>query len=131
MDYESFVAYSCIAIVVVVTVAFLHWVEKDTREHRKRREEFERKRKEIEESIRRQKSMNERNEVVEQPSHMLNDDYGSMEVGKRIAVRHKLKKTKPEWWRFLTEESIGSLLTRRSQKKAEAEARKNDPWVSR
>lgn len=40
----------------------------------------------------------------------------------------KPMKKKPEWWRFLTEESFGSLLEKRHRKKAEDEARKCDPW---
>lgn len=40
----------------------------------------------------------------------------------------KPRKVKPEWWRFLTEESIGSLLEKRKQKKKDADARANDPW---
>lgn len=78
--------------------------------------------------------MIERNEVVEQQCHTVNDDYDPMKAGIRVAPHpkpKKAKKPKPEWWRFLTEESIGSLLEKRRLKKAEAEAHKNDPWTSR
>lgn len=133
MSYESFVAYSCILIVVVITVSFLHWIEKNRRERKKLHEEFERERKVIEESIRRQRSMIEGVEIPEQPCLIVNDKYDPMKVGLRVAPHPKPKKAKtpkPEWWRFLTEESIGSLLEKRRLKKAEAEALKNDPWSS-
>lgn len=60
-------------------------------------------------------------------------DYDPMKQPLRVAPHSKprmpkKKKQKPEWWRFLTEESIGSLLEKRRQRKAEAEARKSDPW---
>lgn len=58
------------------------------------------------------------------------DTYDPMKQPLRVAPHpkpRKPKKPKPEWWRFLTEESIGSLLEKRSQRKA-AKARKSDPW---
>lgn len=130
MDYESFVAYSIIAIVVVVAVAFLYWVEKDNREYRKRRKEIERKNKAIENAIIRQLPLNERNEIFSQSSHLRNEDHRLTKGNTRAASHDKGKKAKPEWWRFLTEESIGSLLEKRRRKKAEGEACKNDPWSS-
>lgn len=39
----------------------------------------------------------------------------------------KPKRQKPDWWRFLTEESIGSLLEKHRRKKASSDARKNTP----
>lgn len=65
--------------------------------------------------------------------HQEVENYDPMKQPLR-ATRHskpkksKRKKQKREWWRFLTEESIGSLLEKRRKKKAEAEARKSDPW---
>lgn len=63
--------------------------------------------------------------------HQESVDYDPMKQPVRVASHSKPKrpkKQKPEWWRFLTEESIGSLLEKRRKKKAEADARKNDPW---
>lgn len=63
--------------------------------------------------------------------HQESVDYDPMKQPVRVASHSKPKrpkKQKPEWWRFLTEESIGSLLEKRRKKKAEAEACKNDPW---
>lgn len=65
--------------------------------------------------------------------HQENVDYDPMKQPLRVAPHSKPKKPKkpkPEWWRFLTEESIGSLLEKRRRKKAEAEGRKNNPWQS-
>lgn len=53
MDYESFVAYSCMAIVLLMVVLFLRWIGKDNREQKRRREEFEKRRIEIENAMRR------------------------------------------------------------------------------
>lgn len=134
MSYESFVAYSCFAIAIAITISFLYWIDKCRRENKKRHEEFQREHKAIVESIRRQRAMNEGVEVVDPPCRIVNDDYDPMKIGVRVAPRPKPKKpkrAKPEWWRFLTEESIGSLLEKRRKKKAEAESRKNDPWSSR
>lgn len=49
-------------------------------------------------------------------------DYDPMNQPLRVAPHSKpkmpkKKKPKPEWWRFLTEESIGSLLKKRRQRK--------------
>lgn len=134
MDYETFGAYCCIAIAVVIVVSYLYWIDKCRRENKKRHEEFQREQKAIEESIRQHRAMIERGEAVEQPCGVVNDGYDLMKTGICVAPRpkpKKAKKPKPEWWRFLTEESIGSLLERRKLKKVEAEARKNDPWASR
>lgn len=63
--------------------------------------------------------------------HQDSIDYDLMNQPLRVAPIQKpkkAKKQKPEWWRFLTEESIGSLLEKRRKKKAEDDARKNDPW---
>lgn len=63
--------------------------------------------------------------------HQESVDYDPMKQPVRVASHSKPKspkKQKPEWWSFLTEESIGSLLEKRRKKKAEAEARKNDQW---
>lgn len=51
MTYEDFVAYSCIAIVLIVTFAVVRWIIKSGEEHRKRREKFERRAKEIEDAV--------------------------------------------------------------------------------
>lgn len=45
MTYESFVAYSCIAIIIIATIAFFRWIEKGNRDAKKRRAEFENRRK--------------------------------------------------------------------------------------
>lgn len=73
-------------------------------------------------------TINGKGEVPQETS----TDYNPMNQPLRIAPHHKpkltkKKKQKPEWWRFLTEESIGSLLEKRRKRKAEAEARKTDP----
>jgi hypothetical protein len=133
MNYESFVAYSCIAIVVIVTVSFLRWMYKYHREKKKQEEKFQRVSKEIIESIRWQRAMIERGEVVEPQYHLIKDDYDSIRMrgcGTPHPKPRKVKKPKPEWWRFLTEESIGSLLEKRKRRK-EAKARANDPWSQR
>lgn len=63
MTYESFVAYSCIAIIIITTIAFLRWVDKGNREAKKRRAEFEKRRKEIERAIR------QSNEISRESDH--------------------------------------------------------------
>lgn len=134
MDYETFGAYCCIGIVLLLVFAYFYWIEKCRRDNKKRHEEFQREHKAIVESIRRQRAMIEGGEVVEPPCCIVNDDYDPMKIGVHVAPRPKPKKpkrAKPEWWRFITEESIGSLLEKRRQKKAESEARMNDPWSSR
>lgn len=54
------------------------------------------------------------------------DNYDPMKIGLRVAPHTKPQKQKrhrpkPEWWRFLTEESIGSLLEKRRQKNRQKE----------
>ncbi len=44
MTYESFVAYSCIAIIIIATIAFFRWIDKGNRDAKKRRAEFEKRR---------------------------------------------------------------------------------------
>lgn len=67
----------------------------------------------------------------EDVQHQDSIKFDPMKQPMRIAPRpkpKKPKKQKPEWWHFLTEESIGSLIEKRRKKKAEADVRKNDPW---
>lgn len=40
----------------------------------------------------------------------------------------KQKRVKPEWWCFLTEESIGSLLEKRQQRKASRKHEQDNSW---
>lgn len=74
-------------------------------------------------------TINGKGEVPQESS----TNYDPMNQPLRVAPHSKQempksKKTKPEWWRFLTEESIGSLLEKRLKNKAETESRKSDPW---
>lgn len=94
MNYESFVAYSCFAIAIGLTIYFLYWIVKCRRDNKKRHEEFQREYKAIEESIRRQRAMIEGVEVVEQPCRIVNDEYAPLKVGVRVAPHPKPKKAK-------------------------------------
>lgn len=132
MGYESFVAYSCMAIIAIVIIVMFHWIYTNSKKRAQLRKEFEMQRREIEDSIRREWARRG-NSVANERCIPIIDNYDPMKIGARVAPRpkpKKAKKPKPEWWRFLTEESIGSLLEKRRQKKAEAEACKNDPWSS-
>lgn len=66
MTYESFVAYSCIAIIIIATIAFFRWIDKENRDAKKRRAEFEKRRKEIERAIR------QSNEIRRKSDHAAN-----------------------------------------------------------
>lgn len=66
MTYESFVAYSCIAIIIIATIAFFRWIDKENRDTKKRRAEFENRRKEIERAIR------QSNEIRRKSDHAAN-----------------------------------------------------------
>ncbi|MCM1065945.1 MAG: hypothetical protein NC418_00035 [Muribaculaceae bacterium] len=131
MSYEDFVVYSCLAIVVAITIAFLRWMERDAREARRRREAFERIGKAIENSIKGQR------EVPCDDVPDTNEDRSTfyLQQVRIVPVRSAKPKPrrvrKPKWWRFLTEETLGTIMERRRRKEAEAKARENDPWTSR
>ena len=128
MTYETFVAYSSIAIVTIITIAILYWIDKKRNELTKRRAKFENYHKQLLEYIQRAQQMDNADKTLAEI-----DKYHPIPTEHSVSPRikpQKPKRRKPEWWRFLTEESIGSLLKKRRQRKKEAKARANDPWAS-
>lgn len=128
MTYETFVAYSSITIVTIITIAILYRIDKDGRESMKQRAKFENYHKQLLEYIRRAQQMDNGDKTLAEI-----DKYHPIPTEHSVSPcikPQKPKRRKPEWWRFLTEESIGSLLKKRRQRKKEAKARANDPWAS-